>query len=460
MLAEARSAYFTEARRWQSWLDVEAALARVQAEAGIIPEWAAREITAAARLETLDLDDLRAEIARTMAPVHALSRSLAAASGEAGAWVHWGATTQNVIDTGRLLVLKDLQSDLKVRLAGVLTQMCNLAEAHARTPMVGRTNRQHALPITFGFKVAGWIDETIRVCDQLEECETRLFQLRFGGAIGAFQSLGAAGPNLSARLAEDLGLRPALYEGRAQVDVLIEYVSRLGMLGVAAVRIASDLYEGMQTELGELSEDLGHDVVGSSTMPHKVNPKLVVTLKADANRLRSLAASAYCVSPPSHEGDAATNQELRSLVNDTALLALRVAQQLCETLTVIEVDHDGMAQNLASSGDLTALESVMMHLAPKLGRGTAHNLLHDAATRARTTGMSLERLVAEVSEVTGALDTAALRRLFDPVQNTGQSAEIALQLAAAGRARAEGLGAVTGVTLTAAATAGLAAQRS
>lgn len=433
MTTEAGINYFSQERRWQSWLVVEAALARVQAEAGIIPDWAARAIADAAQLEKLDLPALKADVRKTMAPVYALSRALAAASGEAGPWVHWGATTQNIIDAGRLLVLKDVQRDLKARLAGVLKHLSDLAETHAETVMVGRTNRQHALPITFGFRVASWIDEVLRVCEQLDSAEQRLFELRFGGAIGTFQSLGEAGPKISEALAKELGLRPARYEGRAQVDVLIEYVSRLGMLGVAATRVSGELYESMQTELCEIQEGLGHEVVGSSTMPHKLNPKLVVEVKANANRLRSMGAQAYTVTPPSFEGDAVSNRELRGLTEEAVRLSLSVTAGLESVLSAILINEEEMAKTLKSSSAETSLEAIMMQLAPEIGRDAAHDVLRAAATKARETGISLQELVQTLPEVTQVLSPATLKRLFDPAQNTGQSASVALRLAAAAR---------------------------
>ncbi len=436
---EDSASLFSDERRWQSWLDVEAALARVQAKAGIIPAWAAQEIGAAARLDRLDPDRLRREIRRTMAPVHALAKCLSEASGEAGAWVHWGATTQNIIDAGRLLILRDVQAELTARLSHALSRMALLAETHADSVMVGRTNRQHALPITFGFKVAGWIDEMLRLFDQLDACEDRLFCLRFGGAIGSYQSLGPDGPELAAELAAELGLRPALYAGRAQVDPLIEYVTRLGMLGVAAGRIGTDLYAGMQSEVGELSEDLGHDVVGSSTMPHKVNPKIVVTLTAEASRLRAKAAAAFAVTPPSHEGDSVTNRELRILVQEAGLLALDVAAKLGEVLDRITVNEAALTANVLSTAEMTSLETVMMHLAPRIGRSAAHDLLHALAVRARESDAPLRDLMMASPEIAGLVDRETLGRLTDPRRNTAHSAAIARQLASDARARVDGL---------------------
>src|SRR6056297_361013 len=294
--------HFGDAARWQSWLDVEAQLALAQAELGMIPAWAAERIAAAARLDAIDLARLRTEIATTMAPVAALARVLAAAAGEAGAYVHWGATTQNVVDTGRLLVLRRFQAELDAALADVLDRLSAMAEAHAQTVMVGRTNRQRALPITFGFKVAGWIEDAIRVADQLAEAEPRLFQLRFGGAIGAYQSFGEDGPRLAAALGRRLGLGAALVPNRTGTAPLIEYLTKLASLGLAVGRIADELYLLMQEEIGEVREVLGDEVVGSSTMPHKTNPKLVVDLRARANLLRGRGAAALSVPPATHEG--------------------------------------------------------------------------------------------------------------------------------------------------------------
>ncbi len=449
---------FSEERRWQSWLDVEAALARVQARAGMIPQWAAAEICAAAHLDRLDLPALRAEIERTMAPVHALARALTAASGDAGGWVHWGATTQNIIDTGRILVLREALETLETRLADVLLVLADLAETHADTPMVGRTNRQHALPITFGFKVAGWIDELIRVCQQLKETEARLLQLRFGGAIGAYQSFGAAGPALVRALAAELGLAPSLHQGRAQIDPFIDLVTRLAMLGVAAGRIGSDIYGGMQTEVAEWAEGLGHDVIGSSTMPHKVNPKLVVTLAADASRLRSKGAAAFAVTPPAHEGDAVTNRELRALVEDSMKLALTVADNLAKTLDTLVVNREAMKAQLLASGDQTSLETIMMHLAPKLGRSATHDMLHTIADEARATKRPLQDLLLAAPDITAALEPARLKVLLDPIRNTGQSATIARQLAAAGRAYALPRGSSSGASTMDAASVGSVAR--
>lgn len=459
MQTEPDKSIFSDRARWQAWLDVEAALAGVQGEAGIIPGWAARRIEATAHLDHLDEGKLRDEIDQTMAPVFALTKILAEKCGEAGAYVHWGATTQNIIDAGMLLTLREVQARMSQRLGQALTVMADLATLHAGTPMIGRTNRQHALPITFGFKMAGWIDEMLRVCDQLDEVEPRLFQLSFGGAIGAFQSAGEAGTDLSSKLALRLNLRPARFQGRTQVDPKIEYITRLSLFGLAVSRMASEFYLLMEQELGEVSETLEKGVVGSSTMPHKINPKHIVNLSAKANLLRGKAGLALAVTTPSHEGDAVTNRELGLLTQDSCLLALNVAETLIRFLEVLELNAERMRENLASSGDLTSMERLMMYLAPRLGRGRAHDILHHVVSASERDPTRLRSLILSDPALSDFIDQTQLEALLDPLANTGQSAAIATELAAAGQARARQL-LQSDRTLTDAAVSGFAARMS
>jgi 3-carboxy-cis,cis-muconate cycloisomerase len=407
-------------------------LAIVQGEEGIIPQWAAERISNSAHLSLLNRDKLRSDIRQTMAPVFALTNALSEYCGEAGAYVHWGATTQNIIDAGLLLNLRKVQSRLSTQLAQALGLMAKLATDYASTPMIGRTNRQHALPITFGFKVASWIDEMIRVCDQLKSVEPRLFQLCFGGAIGAFQSTGEQGPDLAKKLALRLNLRPGRFQGRTQIDPQIEYISRLSMLGLAVSRMSNELYMLMGQETGEIAEKLNGDVVGSSTMPHKINPKYVVSLTAKANLLRGKAGVAFTITTPSHEGDAVTNHELKSLMQESCSLALDVAGELVEFLGVLEVNQVRMNENLSSSGDFTSMERLMMYLAPWLGRGRAHDLLHEIVHNSDRNPDRLRKLILAEPTLSEFVDASKLDQLLDPFKNTGHSQAIAHELAAAG----------------------------
>ena len=283
---------FARKTQWQVWLDVEAALARIQSDIGMIPSWAAAKITAAAQLDVIGYDALVNDIARTMAPVLSLTRLLGNAAGDAGDYVHWGATTQNVMQTGRILLIRQADRAIRYQLALAARTLGKLAHDEAKTMMIGRTNRQNALPITFGFKVASWITELDRTEARMSDAARRLFVLPFGGAIGAMQSFGDQGRELNKRLAAELELAEMLLPGRAINDVFVEYLLQLSMLGMCIERVMTEAYTLIGQDYGELGERLDDGAIGSSTMPQKVNPKYVIPVAAQATQLRGCAATA------------------------------------------------------------------------------------------------------------------------------------------------------------------------
>lgn len=423
---------FTDESLWQAWLDVEAALARAQARIGAIPEQAAQDITGAARLDRIGTDRLRASIARTMAPVLSLTHCLAEAAGEeSGRYVHWGATTQNVMQTGRLLLLRHSRDGMRTAMARALDRLGEFAEAHAETAMAGRTNRRHALPITFGFKVAGWIEELERAEQRLSDADRRTFRLPFGGAVGAYHSFGSDGPRLMTALAKELELGELLVPSRTVNDLFVDYVTQLGMFAMSLERVAQELYLLMTEEIGEIREVLEAGVVGSSTMPHKVNPKRVVRVKAQCSRLRAQVAPALESGLSSHEGDAATNHLLSSVMDEAVPLGWTLAEGFAELLDRVEPDPERMRENLARSGPLLATEQLMMALAPEVGRGRAHDLIHHALETAQEEGAEVIPTLLAMPEV-AALGEERVRDLLDPASYTGESAGISR--AAASRA--------------------------
>lgn len=431
--------YFSDEARWQSWLDVEGALAMAQAEIGMIPTEAAATIAKKANLDALDMDRLRAEIQTTMAPVFAMSECLADACGDAGAYAHWGATTQNIIETGRLLVLKRVHTNILGKLAQALSILSEQAESYSGLVMVGRTNRQNALPITYGFKIAGWIDELMRVAEQLCEIEPRLFQLRFGGAIGGYHSFGADGPRMAEVLAKRLDLKLSLVPNRTSIDPLIEYVSKLSMLGVAVARISGEFYLMMTEEIGEVGEALSAGVIGSSTMPQKVNPKHVVELNSAALMLRGKAASAFAIPSPSHEGDTVANRHVNQLTAETCTLAIDVLAKLTATLPLVQPNAKRMQQNIDRSREMMATEGLMMKLAVQIGRSRAHDLVHDLVSKASSTGTQLQCLMHECREIVDAIGIDGINHALKSDDNIGQCGFIALESARAGRDMAEQL---------------------
>ncbi len=404
---------------WQSWLDVEAALARAQARLGMIPDWAARDITAVAHLDALGPDALAADIRRTMAPILSLTRLLGKAAGKAGDYVHWGATTQNVMQTGRLLLMRQADAAIRANLARAVRCMGALAQDHAETLMAGRTNRQHALPITFGFKLAGWIEEMDRAEDRLSCAATRMFALPFGGAVGAMHAYGAQGRALNTALAADLGLREMLVPGRAVNDLFADYLLQLALLGMTLDRIMTEVYTLMTEEIGELAETLDAGTIGSSTMPQKINPKYVVKAISQAIELRGIAGPALETGRTSHEGDAVANGLLSSVLDHAVPLAWRLSASFAETLKRLSPNPTRMLVNLGRSQGAISAENLMMALAPATGRAAAHDIVHHALETGGAAGLSSDPLI------TAHLSPDAIARALDPAGYTGDSAVIA-----------------------------------
>ncbi len=425
---------FTPRSQWQVWLDIEVALAETQAELGMIPSEVAAQISAKANFKSIDADELAKDIAVTRAPIVSLVRALADACGEeGGAYVHWGATTQNVMQTGRIILMKRVHQAIRHRLGNVFLTLAKLAETHAETLTAGRTNNRHALPITFGFKIAAWIEELLRHEERLKDAEGRVFCSLWGGAIGAMHAFGEDGPELNRRLSARLGLKPVRVPSRAGTDHIAEYIMLLALLGTTASKIGRELYGLMSDELAEVYEDLGGDVIGSSTMPQKVNSKVAVRLIAMGARLRSMVPLALEGVQPSHEGDAANNMMLYNVIDQACPLAYETISQLDELLSCLRVRPERMRKNLALSGQLIVAENGMMCLAPHLGRTAAHDVVHHAVEVAMARNVELIDVLMADEAVTSVVPREKLEAALNPENYTGQSAEMARDMAAEAR---------------------------
>lgn len=436
-LAEVK-ALFAQRSLWQSWLDIEAALAAVQAELGIVPADAAREIRRKASFDHIDAERLGEDMQRTRAPIVSLVRALAkACEKDAGGYVHWGATTQNVMQTGRTMLMQRAHRAFMQRFADVLQKLAGLAEDGAGMLMAGRTNKRHALPITFGFKVAGWIEEMLRHRDRMADAEPRMFMSLWGGAVGAMHAFGTHGPEINRRLSQRLGLQPMAVPSRAATDQFVEYVMVLAMLAASCTKIARELYTLMADEYAEVFEDLGKEVIGSSTMPQKVNPKVVVQVIALAARLRSQVPLALEAMQPTHEGDAANNQMLSALIDTVCPLSYELIVTMDELLGCIRLAPERMRANLDASGPFIVAEHAMMVLAPAIGRTRAHDLLHHAVAEALREGSDLVQLLLGDQAVRDSIGEPALRAALDPACYTGHSQEMAREQAACARQAAD-----------------------
>jgi 3-carboxy-cis,cis-muconate cycloisomerase len=363
-----------------------------------------------------------------MAPIVSLVRALSDICGDAGRFVHWGGTTQNIMSTGRLLLVRRAHQALLKGLALAVDRLGALAAEHADTIMVGRTNYRHALPITFGFKIAGWIEELARQNQRFLSTEQRVFALHFGGAIGAMHSFEGQGEALNAAMARRLNLVPVLVPDRASLDGQAEYIVSLALFGMTIGRIGSELYRLMADEVGEVSEKLGIEVIGSSTMPHKINPKHVVHLVSSAAQLRANVTAALDAGMPAHEGDAASNQLMSRTLENASTQAWEVAERFETTLANIQVHPDSMERNLHLNAGL-ATENLMMILARRIGRTTAHDLVHHAVLAASAGAGSLADSLMQISQIGEAITRTELEAALLPDHYLGDSISIARKAA-------------------------------
>ncbi|HET9018701.1 MAG TPA: adenylosuccinate lyase family protein [Acetobacteraceae bacterium] len=419
--SDAMRAVFDDHAGLRRMLDVEAALARVEARLGLIPADAAQAITDAAARVTLDDKALAASVRNVGYPVVGLVAALTREAGEAGRWTHWGATTQDILDTALALQLRDALALLRAEIAATARGLAALAERHRRTVMPGRTHLQHALPITFGLKCAVWLMPLLAHLTRLDEHRPRVELVQFGGAAGTLASLGDRGIAVMEGLAAELGLRAPLAPWHVARDGVAEAVGFCGLLCGSLAKIATDVVLLAQTEVAEAAEPHVEGRGSSSTMPQKRNPIASEYILAAARTVQALV--------PLMQGAMAGDQERATGPWQAEALALPQAFVLTHGAAVasrflaegLVVDAARMRRNLDATGGLIVAEAVMMGLAPHLGRAEAHHVVHHASDTARAEGIPLADALQREAAVTAKLDAAAIVRLTDPTNYLGSA---------------------------------------
>ena len=413
-------ALFTEASRYQAWLDVEAALAQAQAELGIIPSHAALEITRKAHLPLLDMSAIRAGLTRTGHSLVPLIWELdRVCEGDAGGYVHWGATTQNITQTGQLLLARRAHGVFLRQLATLLDVLAGLALRTKAMLLPGRTHGQHALPATYGFKVAVWIDELCRHVERLRGAEHRVFVAMLGGGAGTMASLGPIGMTVQQKMAERLGLTAMPVPARSIGDHQAEYVSLLGLLAATSSKIGREIYTLMKQEFGEVEEPVPPGTVGSSTMPQKRNPKLSQDIVAAAAQVRALVPLALEAMQTEHEADRTTSMMFDRAMTDACSLTGDILQRLIELFRGLQVFPERMLANLNLSGGLIMAEALMLELGKRIGRQRAHDVVYDAAQASVTARRPFKELLGEDERVRAHVTSAQMTELLDPAQYIG-----------------------------------------
>lgn len=414
---------FSDRARLQAMLAVEAALARAEAACGVIPEMAAEEIAEKCRAELFDLDALGAATAKAVSPVIPMVKELTAlVGGEAGRYVHWGATTQDIVDTALILQLGEALDVTRQSLDGLAAALAGLARKHRDDPMAGRTFMQQALPITFGFKVAGWLSALLRARQRFGEFRPRLAVVQFGGAVGTLAALSGHGRAVRDALAEALGLGVPDMPWHSARDRFAELAAQYALLCGTLAKMAGDVALLAQTEIAEVSEPAEAGRGGSSTMPHKRNPVAATAILAACEQVQALTPVMLRALGQDHErGTGGWHAEWLALPEIVVYgaSALAAARELAEGLVV---DAERMRANLDLTHGLIMAEAVTMALAGKLGRLAAHEKVGKACTAAIAEKRHLSDVLGEDAEVAEALGADGLQRLFDPAGYTGDAA--------------------------------------
>lgn len=435
-------ALFSDRAMVQRYLDVEVALARAQAGLGIIPQAAAEAIAVAARIERIDWPRLRARTGIVGYPILPLVEQLSEWAPEGlGQWCHWGATTQDVMDTADVLQMRAALDLVARDLDSVAGTLAALAREHADLPMAGRTHLQHALPITFGYKVATWLSAIDRHRARLGALRPRVEVVSFSGAAGTLASLGAKnGLATQAALARELGLGVPDITWHTIRDGFAEATGLLALVAASIGKIGYDVMLMMQTETGEVLEPFVPGRGASSTMPQKRNPISSEMMLAAAKIVREQHAAMLDAMVQDHER--ATGQwhvEWQAIPTAfiVASAGLRAAR---EALDGLEVRPDAMRRVLDMSGGLIVAEAVMMGLAPALGRQVAHEVVYDCCRAALTHGTGLLQALEADPRIAGTLDRARLEELVDPAKYLGAAPEMTRRLLERREAARDGSG--------------------
>jgi 3-carboxy-cis,cis-muconate cycloisomerase len=414
---------FSLRRRLRALLDVEVALARAEASGGVIPASAAQAIAAAASdLDRFDLDALVAGTENVGYPVVPLTKQLAKLAGpEAGRYVHWGATTQDIVDTATVLQLREAFALLDIDLGATIDALARRAREHRDDVMAGRTHLQHALPITFGYACALWLAPLLPHRARLRAAAEEAAVLQFGGAVGTLASLGTRGREVALALGRELDLRVPDLPWHADRSPFANAVGALGLTCGSLAKFAADVVLLMQTEVAEVNEPHAPGRGGSSTMPQKRNPIAAEYVIANARAVRGLVPLMLEALSGDHQRSTGPWQTEELALPPAFIAASAAFAQSAAIARGMTVDTARMRRNLAASGGLIVAEAVSMALAPHLGHDAAHAVVARAANDAIESGRPFLDALAAIPEITRHLDRAELERRLDPARYTGEA---------------------------------------
>ena len=435
-------AVFSDEARLRRMLEFEAALALAEAACGLIPENSAKAIAVECRIEKLSVHAIRAEAAKTGTPalplIAQVTELVRQRDAEAAGYVHWGATSQDAIDTGFMMQAREALDLIADATDSLCLELATLAERHAGTVMAGRTWLQQAVPVTFGWKAAGWLDAMLRHRARLGEVRERALALQFGGAAGTLASLGADGWKVSEKFASLLGLAHCDVSWHASRDRVGEIATTLGLITATLGKIAKDISLLMQTEVAEAFEPSGAGRGASSTMPQKRNPVACAAILAASVRVPGLIATVLSAAVQEQERGLGNWPAEWETVPEIFNLCAGALDRATEVISGLEVDGERMRANLDSTGGLIMAEAVTMALAGHIGKAAAHGLITRACERAVKEKSTLRKALLHDAEFSAQMTEDALDSALDPnnyLGSTRTAIDRVLQRASAARSQ-------------------------
>lgn len=427
LMSESWVALFNDSARLQRQLDFEAALARAEAVCGVIPKSAPGPIARCAKAELYDtqaIADAAVEAGNPAIPlVKLLTARVKAIDADAARYVHWGATSQDVMDTGLVLQLREafhLADEQLATLCGILAKR---ADEQRATPIAARTWMQQAIPTTLGLKFAGWLDALHRQRLRMAAARERILVLQFGGAAGSLAALGGQGVAVSVALAEDLRLALPDVPWHAERDRLTETAALFGLLAGTLGKMARDVSLMAQSEVGEMAEPAAAGRGGSSTLPHKRNPVACGAVLAAAVRVPGLVGTMFSAMVQEHERALGGWQAEWDTLPEIVCLTGDALQRMTELMSGLEINSERMLKNLDVTHGLIYAESAAMLLATRMGKAAAHALLEKASGRAVKEKRHLRDVLLEDAQMRAHFANGDIAKLFEPRANAGAADE-------------------------------------
>lgn len=416
---------FCDRYRYQRWLDVETALASSQAELDIIPQEAALELGKKAHIALLDLDAIERGVRESSHSLLPLLRAWEAlCDGDAGQFIHFGATTQDIQDTAQTLEIRDGLHIIDRDLREITEQLLALTKRYRDLVTIGRTHTQHALPMTMGLKMAVWLDELWRDYQRFQDCKKRVLVSELFGGVGTLDAFGPKAMDLVSLFSKKLGLEVPLTAWHASRDRHAEFLSTSAIIAGTLARMANEIRCLARSETGEFEEPFQMGKVGSSTMPHKRNPELCEQVIVLAKLIKANAGLGLDGMINEHERDYRAVRLEWVTLTDTSLFISGLLSIMKTILGGLIIHESKVTQNVDRAATLISTEAVMFHLGEVIGKQRAHQIIYEASMKALETGVSLIDMLMEHSEIAKNFTREEVEKTIDPANHIGMSKEL------------------------------------